>query len=541
MTAVAARAPRSGRLIGTLGVAAGLGGAGAFAYQQDEGVRRSVAFWSRALPIYAHYRYLQYVELPLRGIDILSEQSEQRYNELHEQYAPKVEALALELRGFYLKGAQLVSTRDDILPPPYLSFCKRMQSEVPTPFAPDESRRVVERALGGAEAFARTFSRWEDEPMGAASIGVVHRATLARDGREVAVKVMMPGIERKFRSDITTVKRFCRLAMPQHVSALDEIEAQFFSEFDYVLEAQNMAAIHHNLMVRSPKWRRYVAVPEPVLDLCSHQVLVMELLPGVKLDTGLRTQWERLAARRGLSLAELEAAEKAKPMRPLGDGAWRQAAAIWLLRLADGFANIGRFAYNWSAGLALGFLPYQWHEPPTPLSYILRLLCEVHAHEIFADGLFNGDPHPGNLILMPDGRLGLVDYGQVKALPLDFRLKYARMIVALADGDNAEAVRVATDEIGLRTRRNDPEVLWRLLAVQHDRDTSDVTKGLNLQLFMEWAEARDPMVFTPPDLVFPGRVTLMMRGFGNAFRLQLSVARLWREQAAALLREHGEL
>ena len=47
----------------------------------------------------------------------------------------------------------------------------------------------------------------------------------------VAVKVMAPGIEAKFRSDIATVKRFCKLAMPQHVSALDEIEKQFFSEF----------------------------------------------------------------------------------------------------------------------------------------------------------------------------------------------------------------------------------------------------------------------------------------------------------------------
>lgn len=526
------------RLLGRLALGAGVGGAGLLAYR-DEGVRRSLTFWSQALPVYAHYRFLQYVELPVRGVHLSSPESERRYDQLHEMYAPRVEALALALRGFYLKGAQIVSTRDDILPEAHLRWCKRMQSEVPTPFPPGESRRVVEEALGGAKAFGRTFSHWQDEPLGAASIGVVHRARLARDGREVAVKVMMPGIEAKFRSDIGTVKRFCRLAMPQHVSALDEIEAQFFTEFDYVLEARNMAAIHANLM--STRWAALVAVPEPILELCSAQVLVMELLPGEKLDTGLRRQWERVAACRGLSLAELEAAERGRPARPIGEGAWRHTAALWLLGAADACANALRFAYNWSAGLALGRLPYARSERPACLASILRLLCEVHAHEIFVDGLFNGDPHPGNLLLMPDGRLGLLDYGQVKALPLDFRLKYARMIVALADGDNAEAVRVATDEIGLRTRRNDPEVLWRVLAMQHDRDTADVTRGLNLQLFMEWAEAQDPMVYTPPDLVFPGRVTFMMRGFGNAFRLQLSVATLWREQAAALLRAHGEL
>jgi hypothetical protein len=55
----------------------------------------------------------------------------------------------------------------------------------------------------------------------------------------------------------------------------------------------------------------------------------------------------------------------------------------------------------------------------------------------------------------------------------------------------------------------------------------------------QWAEAQDPMVYMPPDMVIPGRVTIMLRGFGNAFRLQLSVAKLWRAQAAALLAEHG--
>jgi len=438
-----------------------------------------------------------------------------------------------------LKGAQICSTRDDLVPDAHMRWCKRMQAEVPTPFAPGESRRVVEDALGGPTEFARTFSEWEDVPLGAASIGVVHRARLAETGELVAVKVMMPGIERKFRSDIGTVKRFCQLAMPQHVSALDEVEAQFFTEFDYVLEAQNMSRVHANLM--PSKWSRYVAVPRPISELCSRHVLVMELLPGQKLDVGLRRQWERIARRRGISLTELEASEKAKPMRPLGEGTWRHALFAASLRAIDALANACRWGYNWSAGVALGRVPYAWSEVPAELGSILKLLCEVHAHEIFVDGVFNADPHPGNLILMPDGRLGLIDYGQCKSLPLDFRIKYAKLIVALADGQNGEAVRIATEEIGLRTKRNDPDVLWRVLAMHHDRDTADVTNGLNLQLFMEWAEAQDPMVYTPPDLVMPGRVTMMMRGFANSFRLQISVAALWREQAVEFLRSQGEL
>ena len=51
------------------------------------------------------------------------------------------------------------------------------------------------------------------------------------------------------------------------------------------------------------------------------------------------------------------------------------------------------------------------------------------------DGVFNGDPHPGNILLLDDGRLGLIDYGQVKTLPEQTRLSLARLFVALQHDD----------------------------------------------------------------------------------------------------------
>ena len=54
---------------------------------------------------------------------------------------------------------------------------------------------------------------------------------------------MYPGIERMFRHDLTTLKRFCALAQPQHLPALGEIERQFLTEFDYRKEAQNLHAV----------------------------------------------------------------------------------------------------------------------------------------------------------------------------------------------------------------------------------------------------------------------------------------------------------
>ncbi len=104
---------------------------------------------------------------------------------------------------------------------------------------------------------------------------------------------------------------------------------------------------------------------------------------------------------------------------------------------------------------------------------------------------------------MPDGRLGLIDYGQVKALPLDkrsfvfwlfliTRILLARMIVALADNNKDEIVRVYLEvarvthlmimlQMGIRTARNDPYVLEKLATIAYDRDDRETCEGLNLQ------------------------------------------------------------
>ena len=86
--------------------------------------------------------------------------------------------------------------------------------QVPTEFGPGQAREIVAKALG--RPLSEVFASFDDTPMGVASIGEAHRATLL-DGREVVVKVMMNGIEEKFRADLATIIAFCKLAQPQHV------------------------------------------------------------------------------------------------------------------------------------------------------------------------------------------------------------------------------------------------------------------------------------------------------------------------------------
>ncbi|GAB5037507.1 glycoside hydrolase [Nannochloropsis oceanica] len=102
--------PRSLKLWPGALFALGMGGAaGTYRYQTDEGTRRSVYFWSRAFPIYLHYRYVksQVQHLP-------EAEQEEAYKPLHEKYAPTAVDIVLHLKGFYIKIAQVGSTRADL-------------------------------------------------------------------------------------------------------------------------------------------------------------------------------------------------------------------------------------------------------------------------------------------------------------------------------------------------------------------------------------------------------------------------------------------
>ncbi len=90
---------------------------------------------------------------------------------------------------------------------------------------------------------------------------------------------------------------------------------------------------------------------------------------------------------------------------------------------------------------------------------MLLFLQRAHMHVYLA---FNGDPHPGNILLLPDGRLGLIDYGQVKKIELKTRISYAKLIIALARDDKEEVVRVNFDEFKVKTKYKNKDLMYKL-------------------------------------------------------------------------------
>ena len=93
----------------------------------------------------------------------------------------------------------------------------------------------------------------------------------------------------------------------------------------------------------------------------------------------------------------------------------------------------------------------------------------MHAHQLFSHGAFNGDCHPGNIMLLKDGRLGLIDYGQVKRMDLQLRTSYAKLIIAHARMDKPEVIRLHFDELGTLTKYKDKEIGYLTSAFYNDR------------------------------------------------------------------------
>lgn len=188
-----------------------------------------------------------------------------------------------ELGPTFIKLGQLLSSRADLLPDEYVRELSKLQDQVrPLPFAVIKSS--VERELGGP--LVDFFSSFENVPLASASIGQVHSATLT-SGERVVVKVQRPGIDVLIKTDVSVLtglaasleKYFPETKVLAPQMCVEEFFQAMSLELDFILEANNILKSRANL-----KDMPEVYVPEVYLQLCTHRVLVIERLDGIKLD-----------------------------------------------------------------------------------------------------------------------------------------------------------------------------------------------------------------------------------------------------------------
>jgi len=191
--------------------------------------------------------------------------------------------LALEELGpIFVKFGQALSTRRDLLPQDIADELAKLQDRVP-PFAGSEARAAIARSF--RQPCEAVFSRFEEQPLAAASIAQVHLAAM-RDGREVVVKVLRPGVREIIGRDLEVLHALARLATRWWPEAhrlkpteiVSEYEKTIIDELDLMREAANASQLKRNFA-----GSQLLYVPEVYWDYCRTDVMVMERIRGVPI------------------------------------------------------------------------------------------------------------------------------------------------------------------------------------------------------------------------------------------------------------------
>ncbi len=182
----------------------------------------------------------------------------------------------------YVKLGQVLSSRPDLLPAPYLKALARLQDNV-KPFPFEEVEEIITRELG--VRLSKAFASFDPEPLAAASLGQVHSATM-RDGRLVVVKVQRPNIRPQIAEDFEVLADISKF-LDAHTATgrryrfstiVEEFRASIQHELNYEREAQNLIAVGENL-----KDFELIQVPQPVPDYSTKCVLTMDYVGGRKI------------------------------------------------------------------------------------------------------------------------------------------------------------------------------------------------------------------------------------------------------------------
>ncbi len=369
-----------------------------------------------------------------------------------------------ELGPVYVKLGQLLSTRPDLLPADYIDALSELQAKVP-PVAWSEVEILLRKQL--RKPLEETFAKIDPRSVAAGSIAQTHRATL-KNGQEVALKVQRPGIDKVVPQDIAIIKGLADLVsrtefgQDYDVMALaEEFTNALQAELDFTQEASYTDQLRRNLS-RS-RWfdPTQIVVPAIYWELTTEKLMVMEWLEGKPI---LDAQFS--AEQNG----EDSGNEKKK----------RQE--------------------------------------------ITTLLFRAFFQQLYVDGFFHADPHPGNLFYLQDGRVALLDCGMVGRLDPRTQQILTEMLLAIVDLD---AQRCAQLTLQL-SESGQPIILSRL---ENDYDRM-LRKYYNLsisqinfsEVFYEILElARNNRVRLPSNMGLYSKCLANLEGVARTFNPEVNL------------------
>jgi ubiquinone biosynthesis protein len=356
----------------------------------------------------------------------------------------------------FVKFGQVLSTRRDLIPLDVADELAHLQDRVP-PFPAAQSRALVEKAFG--KPIDAVFARFDTEPVASASIAQVHFAEL-KDGREVAVKVLRPGMREVIDQDLALLHRLAawierlsadgRRLKPREVVA--EFDGYLHDELDLVREAANATQLRRNM-----DGLGLVLIPEMVWELCTEGVIVMQRMKGVPIS-----QIDRL-----------------------------REAGVDLKKLSRD-------------GVTIFFT------------------------QVFRDGYFHADMHPGNIMVSLDpasfGRYIALDFGIIGTLTETDKEYLAYNFIAFfrRDYKRVAELHIESGWVPPDTRVGDLEGAIRAVCEpQFDRPLKDISLGqVLLRLFQT---SRRFNVEIQPQLVLLQKTLLNIEGLGRQLDPELDL------------------
>ncbi len=373
----------------------------------------------------------------------------------------------------FIKAGQSLATRADLLSTEVAEDLSMLQDRLP-PFSGSEARAIIEAQFG--QPVEELFTHFEDEPIAAASIAQVHFARVAAtepDGeeREVAVKVLRPGIEEAFRKDLDLfywVAHLIERNLPEvrrlkPVAVVETFAETVAVEMDLRLEAAAASELAQNF-TGDPGFR----VPAVDWERTSRRVLTTERISGIRID-------ER-----------------------------------------DTLAAAGQ-----------------------DLDGILENAATAFFNQVFRDGFFHADQHPGNIFIAEDGALQVVDFGIMGRLDRKTRFYLADMLLGFLNRDYARVADVHFEAGYVPARKSRDAFTQALRAVGEPilgKPLSEISLGRLLGQLFQTTETFE--METQPQLLLLQKTMMVAEGVGRSLNPDINMWELARPLIEDWMREN---
>ena len=369
--------------------------------------------------------------------------------------------ILIELGPVYVKLGQLLSTRPDLLPGRYVDTLTDLQANVPpVPWAQVESS--IEQELG--QPLEAVFSDIDRNAIAAGSIGQVYRAVLT-NGQPVALKVQRPGIDVIVAQDISLIKSLAELAS----------RTEFGKNFDIVGLAE-------------------------------------EFTKALKAELDFTTE-----------------AEYTEQLRKnLSTGKWFDTDKLVVPQVYSSFTTTKLLTIEWLDGvpILMADLPQERDnkDEATQRYEITTILFRAFFKQVYIDGFFHADPHPGNIFYLRDGRLALLDCGMVGRLDPRTQQILTEMLLAIVDLDASRCSQLTLELAEGRQQVNISQLTTdydRMLRKYYNRSISQI--NFSEVIYEVLQVSRNNKIRLPSNMGLYAKTLANLEGVARGFYPQINL------------------